>query len=391
MNSAAGIPVASAGRHRRQVAILALCIISLILLSLAPTVSTHLRAAGILLRVQDPRASGTLAAFDTYPVDESLRQITAPSGSIRARIYFPRGLANAPGMVIVHGLHHLGIDEPRLIALARAISGSGIRVLTPELPALADYQIDSHSIALIGYSARSLSVDVGRKVGVLGVSFGGGLSLLAAADPQFQPYISFVVSIGGHDDLRRVSEFLITNTIYRPDGTMLQMTAHEYGRLVLIYSHAQDFFPPADLEVARNALRLLLWEQVEESKKEAAHLSTASRQKMDLLYKHDAQAFDNEIKQAVASHGAEMSAASPHGQLQSLHVPVLLLHGSADNVIPPSELLWLEREVPPKELKDVLTSRALSHVSFEGEPSTWDRLRLVHFMAEVLALESSGG
>ncbi|MGO9084440.1 MAG: dienelactone hydrolase family protein [Candidatus Sulfotelmatobacter sp.] len=340
----------------------------------------------MLLRFQDPKQSGIVARLSTYPVEEALTDVATPSGTIRARLYIPQGVARAPGIVIVHGVHHLGIEEPRLVRFARAMSASGIRVLTPELAALADYRIDSHSIALIGYSARSLSADVGQKVGVLGLSFAGGLSLLAASDSQFAPYIRFVVSVGAHDDLERVSEFLITNTIPRPDGTTLQMTAHEYGPLVLIYSHAEDFFPPADLKAARETLRLLLWEQVDDSRKQAEQLSPSSRQKMDLLYKHDADALAAEMKQAILRHHADMSPVSPHGRMEALRVPVFLLHGAADNVIPPSELLWLQRDVPSGVLKDALISRAISHVSMEGAPSFSDQFRLVHFMAQVLEM-----
>lgn len=357
----------------------------LILLFLARPAFTHLRAVGLLLRIENPQHWSTLASFDTYPIEEKLTEVATPTGPIRARLYIPQGMANPPAMVIVHGVHHLGIDEPRLVAFARAMSATGIRVLTPELAALADYQIDSHSIDLIGYSARNLSDSVGQKVGVLGISFGGGLSLIAAGRPQYAPYISFLVSAGAHDDLERVSQFLITNTISRPDGTTLQMQAHEYGPLILIYSHLEDFFPPADIGAAHEALRLLLWEKVDESKKAAEQLSAPSRQKMELLYKHDVEALDGEMKQAIARHHGEMAPASPHGQLGALRVPVLLLHGAADNVIPPSEMLWLQQDIPSGLVKDALISPALSHVSMDGKPSLADNLRLVHFMAEMLA------
>ncbi len=264
------------------------------------------------------------------------------------------------------------------------MSASGIRVLTPELAALADYQIDSRSIDLIGYSARSLSAEAGQKVGVLGISFGGGLSLIAAARPQYAPYIGFVVSVGAHDDLERVSQFLITNTISRPDGTTLKMQAHEYGPLILFYSHLEDFFPPADIGTAHEALRLLLWEKVDESKKAAAMLSPPSREKMDLLYKHDEHALASEMKQAISRHQAEMAPASPHGQLGALHLPVLLLHGAADNVIPPSEMLWLQQDIPSGLVKAALISPAFSHASMDGKPALADNLRLVHFMAQML-------
>lgn len=371
--------------HRRHLAgAIALTAFLGILLLLARPCLSYLHAVGLLLRIENPQRWSALASFGTYSVEERLAQVAAPSGPIRARLYIPQGIDKPPAMVIVHGVHHLGIDEPRLVAFARALSASGIRVLTPELVALVDYQIDSASIDVIGYSARSLSASTREKVGVLGISFGGGLALIAASRPPYAPYISFVASVGAHDDLERVSDFLITSTIARPDGTTLQMRAHEYGPLILIYSHPEDFFPPTDVRAAHDALRLLLWEKIDESKKAAGKLSPASRQKMDLLYQHHEDALATEMKQSIASHRAEMAPASPHRQLESLHVPVFLLHGSADNVIPPSEMLWLQQDIPLGLVKDALISPVLSHVSMEGHPSFADNVRLVRFMARML-------
>jgi pimeloyl-ACP methyl ester carboxylesterase len=107
---------------------------------------------------------------------------------------------------------------------------------------------------------------------------------------------------------------------------------------------------------------------------------------MELLYTHHVDALSGELQQVIADHHAEMSAVSPHGRLQSMHVPVLLLHGSADNVIPPSELLWLEHDVPSAFMKSALVSPAISHASMEGKPTLADNLRLVHFMAQMLEL-----
>jgi dienelactone hydrolase len=358
----------------------------LVLLLLARPGSTYLRAAGLLLRIENPQHAGRIGSIHTYAVEESLTEIRTPSGKIRARLYTPKGIADAPGMLVVHGVHHLGIDDPRLIAFARALSSGGIRVLTPELLALTDYKVDAESIILIGYAARDFSQTLRQKVGILGVSFGGGLSLLAASNPSFERYIRFVASVGAHDDLERVSQFFVTNQILRPDGTTLQMAAHEYGPLVLIYSHVEDFFPSPDVTAAHAALRLLLWEKVDESRKEAEHLSPASRAKMELLYSRHVDPLAEEIKQVIAKHQAEMAAVSPHARLPSLRVPVLLLHGSADSVIPPTELLWLQHDVPPADLVIALISPVLSHVSLEGKPTLADNLRLVHFMAKMLEL-----
>jgi len=374
-------------RHTfRRVALVVLVALLLIVLALARPGYRYARAAGLLLRIESPQHPGLIGGIHTYAVEESLTTIRTPAGPIRARRYLPKGTANPPGMVIVHGVHHLGIEEPRLVAFARAMSASGILVLTPELSSLADYQVDAHSIDLIGCAARDVAQSLHQKVGVLGISFGGGLSLLAAADPRYERYIRFVLSVGAHDDLERVSEFFITNQIARPDGTTLEMPAHQYGPLVLIYSHVGDFFPPAEVPAAHEAMRQLLWERVDESRKEAEHLSPASRAKMELLYKQHVETLAKEIQQVIGEHHADMTAVSPHGRLRSLRVPVLLLHGSADNVIPPSELLWLERDVPPADLVAALISPVLSHVSLEGKPTLADNWRLVSFMAKMLEL-----
>jgi pimeloyl-ACP methyl ester carboxylesterase len=374
------------GQSRRTIKRSLLLLAAVVVVALARPVWTHLRAAAVLLRVQSPQHPGTLANLIAHPIEEVPTEVPTPSGPIRARLYIPKDRPHAPGMVLVHGVHHLGIEEPRLVAFARALSASGIRVLTPELLSLADYQVDRTSIDLIGYSARALSAPLGQKVGLLGLSFSGGLSLLAAADPRFAPYIRFVVSVGAHDDLQRVSQFLITNTIERPDGSILHMTAHEYGALVLIYSHVSDFFPPADVPVAHDALRLLLWEKNDESRKRAELLSPASRQKMELLYSGHVEALAGEIREAIVRHQGEMAPVSPHGNLGALQVPTLLLHGTGDNVIPSSELLWLQRDVARAALKSALISPAIGHVELEREPSRADQWRLVHFMAQILEL-----
>ncbi|MFZ3340409.1 MAG: alpha/beta hydrolase [Terriglobales bacterium] len=376
----------NAPSKRRRVALILFIALLLIFLLLARPGYTYLRAAGLLLRIEDSQHAGRIGSIHTYPIEESLTEIRTPAGPIRARLYTPKGIANAPGMLVVHGVHHLGIDEPRLVAFARALSASGIQVLTPELVSLTEYKVDAHSIDLIGYTASGFARSLHQKVGIFGISFGGGLSLMAAANPRYEPYIRFVVSVGAHDDLERVSEFFVTNQIARPDGTTLHMAAHEYGPLILIYSHLEDFFPPADVAIAHEALRLLLWEKVDESRKEAEKLSPASRAKMELLYNHNIEPLADEMKQVIAQYHVEMAAVSPHGHLQSLHVPVLLLHGAADNVVPPSELLWLERDVPPAYLVEALISPVLSHVSLEGKPTLADNLRLVHFMAKMLEL-----
>ncbi len=378
------VPPQDKSRSSRFVAAVVVAVIAVLMFGLHG--SAHLRAVGLLLRIENPANPHWIARWTASPVEETLTEVPILGGTIRARLYVPKSNPDAPGMVIVHGLHHLGIDEPRLVAFSRAISASGIRVLTPELLSLTDYKVDHASVDLIGDSARFLSRMAGKKVGMLGLSFAGGLSLIAAADPRYAPYVSFVLAMGAHDDLERVCRFLVTNRIQRPDGSVLEMKAHEYGALILIYSHVEDFFPTQDVSAAHEALRLLLWEKPEESKKITEGLSPESRKKMDLLYDHHQDELAGEIEASITRHRADMVPVSPHGRIGGLHVPVLLLHGSDDSVVPPSELLWLKQDVPRQQLRASLISPIFTHVDMRSRPALSDTLQLVQFMAQIFEL-----
>jgi len=203
--------------HRRTVIIFVFLLAIVAGLALAGPGWTHVRATSLLLRVQNPKHPGKLAELTAHPFEEVLTDVPTPSGPIRARLYIPKDRPHAPGVVLVHGIHHLGIEEPRLVAFARALSSSGIRVLTPEISSLADYRVEGSAVDLIGYSARTLSASVGQKVGIMGLSFAGGLSLLTAADPKFEPCIRFVVSIGAHDDLLSARELAVLEHWLRDD------------------------------------------------------------------------------------------------------------------------------------------------------------------------------
>jgi pimeloyl-ACP methyl ester carboxylesterase len=345
-------------------------------------VGAHLRAMSLLLRFSDAHAQGLPTRFADHPFKEEDGYALTPHGPLRYRTYTPQNVQNPGGVVLLHGVHHLGIDDPRLWNLARALAGAGVLVMTPELQDLADYRVTARTIDVIGDSAAALSTRMRRKVGVLGLSFAGGLALLAANRKEFSNSIGFVVAIGAHDDMTRVARFFAANVITSPDGMETPLQAHEYGALILAYSHLEDFFSSADIPTAREVLRQWLWEQPE-AMKTAAALSPEGQRELELLLHHRDQLREALLKE-ITLHKEEMEAVSPHGHLAQLHTPVFLLHGAGDTVIPSSETLWLARDVPAAELKDSLISSALVHVDM-GSKVTWQQQwQLVDFMAQVL-------
>jgi hypothetical protein len=345
-------------------------------------IGPHLRAMSLLLKFSDSHAQGLTAHFANHPFKEEDGSVLTPHGPLRYRMYTPQDVQHPGGVVLLHGVHHLGIEDPRMWALARALAGAGVLVMTPELQDLADYRVTARTIDVIGDSAVVLSTRMNRTVGVIGLSFAGGLSLLAASRIEFRDRIGFVVAIGSHDDMGRVARFFAANVISKPDGVETPFQAHEYGALVLAYSHLEDFFSSSDVPIARDALRKWLWEQPG-AMKTAANLSPKGQQELDLLLHHRDQ-LRTPLLGEITLHKDEMEAVSPHNHLMQLHTHVFLLHGAGDAIIPSSETLWLSKDVPQHELKAALISPALSHVDL-GDKATWQQQwQLMDFMAQVL-------
>jgi dienelactone hydrolase len=342
------------------------------------------RAASLLLRVNDPEHPGTLSELGVYPVDE-INLLLDPAGGVRARFYRPIGISQPPGIVLIHGIHHLGIEEPRLVHFAHSFAQSGVAVLTPEVSELADYRIDPKSIVTIGQAARFLRQKLSREsVGVMGLSFAGGLSLLAACDSQFSRDIAFVVAVGAHHDLARVSRFLATGQIALPDGSTASLPAHQYGALVLVYAHSEDFFNPEDQLAAHDALRLWLWEDFDAARAQEIRLTAPAKADIEALFQNKMETVRPQVMKEIDQHQVLMEEVSPAGHLNQVRVPVFLLHGQGDNVIPPSETEWLARELPPEYLHAQLITPALSHVDMQQRISWRQEWELVSFMTGVL-------
>src|SRR5262249_17774447 len=121
-----------------------------------------LRSYSLLAHFLNPEAIGPILRWETHTVTEQRISFSGNTGSVQGRLYLPNGVTRPAGMVVVHGMHHLGIDEPRLVSFSRAAAGNGFAVFTPEVDALADYRVDAASIATIGESAAWLENRLGR-------------------------------------------------------------------------------------------------------------------------------------------------------------------------------------------------------------------------------------
>ena len=327
-------------RRRFAVRYLSLCAGGLLLFALWGALDRRLVCAGLFLRLEGGAKAGAPAWLVHYRekvVSERLLEL--PSGT-RARLYSPRAVSSPAGLVLAHGIHEEGIAEPRLRGLARALASSGIEVLTPELSELAHYHVTYQGAETIAEAARLLAARLGReRVMVFGISFGGGLALRAACDPKLRAPIERVIALGAHHDAYRVSRFFLGTAATGPEGVSAGVEPHPYGRVVL-YRSLFDLphrgpFTPDEKERVQAAL-------------------TKARDSLD--------------------------RASPSHCPRPVDLPVFLLHGRGDRVIPYTETLWNQAQLARTTHVESLISDAIAHAEYEP-PSLWERLRLVHFMA----------
>lgn len=372
---------------RERIVFTMLLVAGLLVLAISawPFVRAHLRAIAVLQQVSGKPVPELVARIVAVPIETEDLTLHVESGAIRARLYSPRGRPHAPALIVLHGVHHLGIDEPRLESFAAAMAGSGLRVLTPELPDIKDYHVDSTSMRTIGESARWFANRTGGPVGVMGLSFSGGLALVAAADPLYHPDIKFVFAVGSQDSMSRVAQYYRTNEDDLPNGKHELLPAHEYGPLVLEYQYVEDFVPAQDVPIIRAVLRAHLYE--DKPAEAAASLRLDPRQKLEALELMDATSVRTRtlIARANAKHADELNGLSPEGHLHTYTTPVYLLHGQADNIIPSAETLWMASELPSESLQAMLVSPVLSHINMDGSnPGLLDQWRLIHFFALIM-------
>src|SRR5918993_4061562 len=98
----------------------------------AAALTPYWTAAALVLRAAGMTGwPGAGARWSVPPVSDSIVRIPVRFGAVdamRARVFRPAGAA-ARSVLLVSGVHRDGIDEPRLVMLARELAATGANVI----------------------------------------------------------------------------------------------------------------------------------------------------------------------------------------------------------------------------------------------------------------------
>jgi dienelactone hydrolase len=363
----------------------------------APFFRSYTRSAALIVRMaglQDP-ARGAVE-WETEAVAAYDARVPSRYGRLRARLYVPDHVRRA--IVLVAGVNALGIDEPRLYGLAHELANVGYAVLTPELPDLQRYAITARTTDMIEDAAVWLSgqprLARDHRVGLVGISFAGGLAIVAAGRPALRDRAAFVFSFGGHSDFPRVLPPARGATAPAAPAEQYRRP-HDYGVVIVLLGLADRVVPLEQAGPLRAAiltyLRASHYDLIDrrkaavafaEARRMAAALPEPARSYMQQVNDRAVDRLGPALLPLIGGRGQE-PALSPERSPAPV-CPVYLLHGSEDNVVPAAEALWLSRYLEGRTTVRTLLSQVITHAELDSQHGWAEIWRLVDFFASLL-------
>jgi len=356
----------------------------------------YLRAAAFIVQAAGMHGIARSAAdLETGEFDE--RPLTIPwrGGQLRARLYVPRG-ASDRAMLLVPGVHASGVDEPRLVQFAKDLASVRHTVLTAELTDLTEYRITPRTTDMIEDAARWLTeqktLAPDGRIGMMGISFAGGLSIVASARPAIRDRIAFVMSFGGHGNLPRTLKYLCTGAL--PDGS--RFPPHDYGVVIILLTVADKLVPGDQVEPLRKAILTFLdasrLDLIDKAQSQAQFvrateiertLPEPSRTLMAYVNARDVSHLGERLLPFAATFGADPTSSPELADPPK--APVFLLHGTGDNVIPAVESRLLAERLRSRGVTvHQLATPLITHAEVDKEAGLPDIWRLVSFWRDLL-------
>ena len=158
----------------------------------------YARAASLIVRAAGlgGRAQALAAAQAHDFMVQPKHMVPTRHGGVAAQFYVPDATPRRT-VLVMPGFNSFGIDEPRVASLAADLAGSGFRVMAMGLPDLQRFRLTPASTdviedAVAWLAAQPESAAPDGRVGVIGVSFTGGLSVSAAGRERVRDKIAFV-------------------------------------------------------------------------------------------------------------------------------------------------------------------------------------------------------
>ncbi|HEX2222343.1 MAG TPA: hypothetical protein VHK06_07440 [Candidatus Limnocylindria bacterium] len=320
-------------------------------------------------------------------------RVAADGAEDLAELWLP-GWASAErragAMLLVFGVNNLGRNHPSIERVADGLARTGVAVLVPDSRTLLEGRLEVGEIDGVVQAWELLAgrpeVDPDR-VGIVGFSVGGSLSLLAAADPRIAERVAWVNAFGAYGDAERYLASVAAHE-YQLDGEPVPWTPTPLARevfLAFVLGTVPDEGDRARLARALSEPVLAGQRPDPDPDLRDSLVTDAARAVHDLLTARS----EAEGRAAIAALPAEtltfIDAISPESRVAALRSPVWLMHERDDHHVPFVESRHLESALEPGGLLERHTEfRLFDHVQpddldpLAAAPELWKLLWHLH-------------
>ena len=307
--------------------------------------------------------------------------------SYEASLFLPGG-PTAGAIVFVPGLHEDGRHQRHVQHMGATLARLGFAVLVPELAELRRLEIAPENVDDVADAVQFLrdsdDFDFGRTIGLIGISYGAGPAVLAAARADVAADVEFVITLGGYYDITNVVRYVTTGMVIDSDANFvaakleptpdnrwyfaishLSVLEREQDRRAMrsyLYSKFRpailsDWFNPPPEGLAADAAALL------------AITSNENPEKFDALLAA--------LPKSVTEHFRLLDPAQT--DLHCLSAEMIFIHGAGDRVVPASESRTFASKV---ERSRLLILEEFEHTQFKSVDALRQLLPMIEYLLE---------
>jgi pimeloyl-ACP methyl ester carboxylesterase len=266
-----------------------------------------------------------------------------PNGPMRAWILRPEHRAPTGRLFVIHGLHFLGPEDPRLLRFLSAVAASGVEVFAPFIPTLLSLKLDEAAVAETQAALKAATADPSNgRVGIFTISFGSVLGIRLLADPRFKERTGDLMLFGGYCDWRDALRYSITDRDTRQD-----VVAPDPLNQPAVYMNLVDDMEraPADTQPLHEAWTAYVnatWGDPD--MRDIARFEPIARQLSETLSGDERALFlrgcglgsgaYEEVERALLRAEGRLAWLAPHQDLARLNCTLHIAHGADDDVVP---------------------------------------------------------
>lgn len=273
-----------------------------------------------------------------------------------ALVVKPEGEGPWPALFFVNGAVPEGREQPEVRRLAEGLARAGYLVAVPDLPGLRSGEISPETVSgtiEVAWEVSERPDARGERVGLVGVSTGATLALLAAKDPSLEGRVSVVAGVAPYSDIRTVLN-VATTGYYREGEELVPYEADSYLSYVAARSLVAALPPGEDRKTLHSELsevgRLDPDPLAGLRGRSLDDLGPEARSVAELLANEDPERFEElygALPEEVREDLDELSPLTGEGRIDA---PVELASGPRDKYFPISESYAIARIAPDLRL-----------------------------------------